>query len=386
MQTIKIKSLIAEKIYSIAIDSYFSSNRILKGLNRCILKLLVSLYPSRKKPYDFFNNISSYEYKWVNEVENMIVSLPVDKKRKYISNFIGVFLRNKLQREEQLKNNKFQIPVIMILSLTQKCNLKCKGCYASRFREDAEVFDLDKISEIITKSSTIGITNYLLVGGEPLMFKGLIEIPKRFPRQIFFIFTNSTLVSHSFIDDLEKLTNVFLVLSTDINADLLDEYRGCTTYGSVKKLEEELIVRNIPYGKSIIVSQKNYKYLMDNTIRNSLFTSMCRAAVFLKYVGNEKDRILTREQIIEFNKSINYERKIGNGYILNFPEDEFKYFDKCGKAETIIHVAPDGNVEPCPFDKSSLGNILQEDILDILQKKITKDVKKCGSVCSGEFS
>jgi MoaA/NifB/PqqE/SkfB family radical SAM enzyme len=247
------------------------------------------------------------------------------------------------------------------------------------------VFDLENIHKIILRSSELGIYNYLLAGGEPLLFNRLLDITKNFPSQMFFLFTNSILLDNNIFDEIGRVSNIIPVLSTDISELFVTKQRGDGVYVSIKNCEEQFMQRCIPYGKSVIVNSKNYNHILDDSIRNSLFTKMCKAVVFLKYVGNDTTLMLSSEQSAEFNRVISSNRSKDSGIVFNFPEDEHKYFNKCGKVEALLHIAPDGTVEPCPFDKTALGNILQEDLIKILQNRSRKH-DQTRTMCGEEFS
>ena len=79
------------------------------------------------------------------------------------------------------------VPPILILSITSRCNLKCKGCFAYEngniSNSSSRDLSLDQWKKIIREANEIGVFCYFLAGGEPLMMNNLISLCKDFPKK-----------------------------------------------------------------------------------------------------------------------------------------------------------------------------------------------------------
>ena len=77
-------------------------------------------------------------------------------------------------RVKNERKHQTNIPSICILSVTNKCNLNCNGCYASKrsIQDELSISDIDKI---IGEAISLGIYLFIIVGGEPLMKDNLIQ-------------------------------------------------------------------------------------------------------------------------------------------------------------------------------------------------------------------
>lgn len=65
------------------------------------------------------------------------------------------------------------------ISLTDKCNLRCKYCMPEEgvaLKSHNDILSIEEISEIVKASAQLGIKKIRLTGGEPLLRKGLISL------------------------------------------------------------------------------------------------------------------------------------------------------------------------------------------------------------------
>jgi len=74
----------------------------------------------------------------------------------------------------QWEQKGVHVPPIMIFSITNRCNLHCKGCY--HWEE-------------------LGISFMVIAGGEPLVRQEILDITRDFPEIIFLVFTNGLLIN-----------------------------------------------------------------------------------------------------------------------------------------------------------------------------------------------
>jgi hypothetical protein len=115
---------------------------------------------------------------------------------------MGYFLLQTVRRQKRAaklrtgwEEKGLHVPPFLIYSVTKRCNLNCKGCYArAQHRSDANEMGGDRIRALFAEARSLGISFILLAGGEPLMRKELIEIAAGFPEIIFPFFTNGLLI------------------------------------------------------------------------------------------------------------------------------------------------------------------------------------------------
>ena len=66
-------------------------------------------------------------------------------------------------------------PETLIWIITGRCNLQCKHCYATAYREEIEIPQNRKL-ELIKEAADIGVEYIQYTGGEPLLVKDIFEI------------------------------------------------------------------------------------------------------------------------------------------------------------------------------------------------------------------
>ena len=97
------------------------------------------------------------------------------------------------------------IPPIIIYSITNRCNLNCKGCFHWALHEagDIEMSD-EKLRNTIAEARDIGVSIMVIGGGEPMMRPEIIDITGEFPEVIFLVFTNGLLLDEEKLDRIQK--------------------------------------------------------------------------------------------------------------------------------------------------------------------------------------
>ena len=119
------------------------------------------------------------------------------------------------------------VPPMMIFSITNRCNLRCKGCYHWSLRpQQNEELSAEKLRSIIAEASELGISFIILAGGEPLIRPEVMEITAAYPNIQFLIFTNGTMIDDNVIATLVKQRNVIPAISLEGNQGETDERRG----------------------------------------------------------------------------------------------------------------------------------------------------------------
>lgn len=66
----------------------------------------------------------------------------------------------------------------MRVSVTDKCNLRCRYCMTDNSESDNNILSFDKITEICTVGAELGIKKIKITGGEPLLREGITELLK----------------------------------------------------------------------------------------------------------------------------------------------------------------------------------------------------------------
>ncbi|MGP8010986.1 MAG: radical SAM protein [Halobacteriota archaeon] len=218
------------------------------------------------------------------------------------------FLRTVLwQRKAARVRRKWQksglhVPALLIVSVTSKCNLRCKGCYAfARDKRKSEAPELSaaRLRTLVAEANELGISAILFAGGEPLIRKDLLTITKDFPSIIFPIVTNGTLIDEGMLDHFRTQRNVIPVVSIEGDERDTDERRGVGMHKRLQNAMEEMRAKGIFFGCSVTITRSNFAAITDHLFIESLIRAGTKLVLLLEYVSVEpgtEDWILTDEQ------------------------------------------------------------------------------------------
>ncbi|MFZ7120284.1 MAG: radical SAM/SPASM domain-containing protein [Eubacteriaceae bacterium] len=326
-----------------------------------------------------------------NGIENIIkgivkASFKNPKETAFIAKYALASKESKKKREYFEKKGE-NIPGFLISSITNSCNLFCKGCYARANQSSGEDYKKQQLSSerwktIFQEAKEIGISFILLAGGEPLMRREVIEKASEVKEIIFPIFTNGTMVQEGYIKLFDKNRNLVPMLSIEGDKELTDIRRGEGTYDKLMNVMNSLEEKGILYGVSITVTSENIENVTGKTFINKLYQKGCRAIIFIEYVPvTEETKYLAptdeEREILEI-KQQELREDYEDAIFLSFPGDE-KYSGGCLAAgRGFFHINVDGSAEPCPFSPYSDINLNNCTLRDALNSQLFKKLNETG--------
>lgn len=285
-----------------------------------------------------------------------------------------------IDRRKNWQQVGIHVPPFMITSITNRCNLKCKGCYArAQHRSDESEMSEVKLRSILKEARELGISLVLLAGGEPLVRTEILEIIRDFPKIIFPLFTNGLLINEEVINKLSRQKNVIPVISLEGFESDTDDRRGKGVYEYLHKMIPKMSSKNIFYGISLTTTRLNFETITDKKFIQSIIDLGCKLFFFVEYVpvreGTE-DWTLTEEQRVAMKKLMDSFRSKYPSLFIAFPGDEEEYGGCLASGRGFVHISPAGNVEPCPFAPYSVNNLKDISLKDALQSEFLDEIRK----------
>lgn len=132
----------------------------------------------------------------------------------------------------------------MRVSITDRCNLRCRYCMPGGIRlvPMGEILTFEEIEQILKEAAELGIRRFKITGGEPLVrlgCPGLIGRIKRLPGVEQVTLTTNGILLGQYLDEL--LENG--LDAVNISLDTLDEalYKEITGCGELKRVKENLL-------------------------------------------------------------------------------------------------------------------------------------------------
>ena len=118
-------------------------------------------------------------------------------------------------RMRQFERQKGNFPAFLMISLTNRCNLSCRGCWVSKSNPPQEL-SREQIFQIIrTAKEKHGSYFFGLLGGEPFLYPHLWDIFAEFPDCYFQLFTNGHFLNRENAERLAKFGNVTPLISVE---------------------------------------------------------------------------------------------------------------------------------------------------------------------------
>jgi MoaA/NifB/PqqE/SkfB family radical SAM enzyme len=254
-------------------------------------------------------------------------------------------------------------PAFLYISILNSCNLRCQGCWVDVEAKRSEL-DVESVSRLIEEAKTQGNRFFGILGGEPFLHPGLMEILERHPECYFQIFTNGQCITPKVAGRLRDLGNATPLISIEGREVVSDQRRGNVEVFSrtLRGLEACLEV-GLLTGVATSVCQTNLGELLTEEWLRELIRRGVHYVWYHTYrpVGPKMNPQLglTPDQLIEVRRFIVEMRARMPIGIVD------AYYDHDGRAlcpmSTGIshHVSPYGDVEPCPiiqFAKESIAD------------------------------
>lgn len=315
---------------------------------------------------------------------------------------------------EQLRTKALEegivVPPLMIFSITSKCNLRCKGCFAYTVgnldgrvekNELKPLMEKEDWSNIISQANELGVCSYLIAGGEPFLFHGLIDLCKEFSSNFFGIFTNGTTINNEDVERLKKLSNVAVIVSIEGGKELTDYRRGTGTFNAAMNAVSLLEKSGVLSGISVTITRANYEYWLEEENLDSFIKQGVRLGFFIEYIptGSKNDDgqriavspmgnllmdspesgetlILTDGEREKFRNKILYYKANKSIFIIHSPGDEEIHGGCVSAGKGFAHVTPYGDLTPCPVSSIATHNLKRDSLKDGLASELFKEIRE----------
>ena len=285
-------------------------------------------------------------------------------------------------RQKYLEKGQ-NIPVFLIASITDTCNLHCLGCYsrANGSCDDNATNQLtaDDWEDIFKQAAEIGISFIVLAGGEPLIRKDVIKKACNYPEILFPIFTNGTLLNDDYFNLFDKNRNLVPVLSIEGDEEVTDSRRGSGVYRKLMDSMEMMNKNNIIFGASLTFTKRNLDSLVSREYIDKLHDLGCKVVFFIEYVPvNEKTVELApsdEKRALLLNELEILRNEYDDMLFLSFPGDEKTSGGCLAAGRGFFHINSHGGAEPCPASPYSDINVCEATLLEALESKLFKSLR-----------
>jgi len=288
-----------------------------------------------------------------------------------VSNFfIDTFVLSPERVRKAQEKYGVHVPSIMLFDLTERCNLRCKGCWAAEFpREDLDFATLDRI---VTEAEDLGMRLLFVSGGEPTVRKNdLLDLAKKHNKDIFHVYTNGTLIDKEFARKVADVGNVAFAISIDGLEENTDSRRGKGVFKKVMEAMDNLREAGAVFGFSATYTRENTEEIASNAFIDLLIEKGCLWGWLFTYipVGGEPDLqyMATPEQRGFMYQTLRRWRREKPIFVIDFWNDGALVGGCIAGGRSYFHLNAAGEVEPCAFVHYANVNIKNTALVEALK-------------------
>jgi MoaA/NifB/PqqE/SkfB family radical SAM enzyme len=258
------------------------------------------------------------------------------------------------------------------------CNMDCEHCcidkfYVPRSWEKASgrrKFEMDDVRELSRQADEMGLANFVITGGEPLLLKEYDELVDAIDPEKFYLVTDSNgwFLDYKRAVHLKEIGIDKVQLSLDgITAEDHDTFRrapgafdrAMRAIDACKDANLHVILSTVIWKDRIY--SKEWVNFLDFAKDKEVGTYVVYAKPVGAYEG-ETDQMMTEKE----------------GKILQQFEEEYDIFTHmtpsygrdigCIAVKRMVPISRYGDVMPCPYQHVSLGNFFEEPLADIINR------------------
>ena len=307
--------------------------------------------------------------------------------------------RTKLRQEKPLVYDKVikiaerhqqgvATPIIDI-AYSYACNLKCQHCTAARFTKKAQKLTPANLKKLSSEADALGLCQFCLSGGEPLIFKDLDEVIKALQPDKFHLAMSTN--GHFMTQEMAQHLKAIGLDKVKISLDDYDEKRhneNRNSNGAYQKAINAMFNAKAA-GLSVViqtvVTHQNCqterliqmaKFAQENDFTVDVLVARATGA------WEGKHEVLIDEADAEFLRKAHEQYPV-------LHRDTFPSYGMnkgCGCVDSTLHITQYGDVTPCVYIPISIGNIFEESLADIIKRgQSIKCFQKHSNLClSGE--
>ncbi len=262
-------------------------------------------------------------------------------------------------------------PGFLVIAPTQRCNLRCKGCYAKSHAGSGGTIPFPILDRIMREKTELWGSHYIAwVGGEPTIYRSqgndILDLAERHLDTLFFMYTNGVLIDRGMARRMAELGNILPQVSIEGFEKETDDRRGKGVFHRILKAFEVMREEGVPFGIAVTPMRHNCDLLTSDEFIDFYFNKeKATLAWVFQYMPIGRDysldlmitpeqrlRLLERERELLWKKRLFYVDFWNSGPLA----------DGCiaaGREGGYFYIDGNGWVMPCPYYQFSPVNIFE---------------------------
>jgi MoaA/NifB/PqqE/SkfB family radical SAM enzyme len=293
------------------------------------------------------------------------------KEKPYVYEKVVKF-DEKLERGESIAIIQFQY--------NYTCNFACVHCSVKRFQGNKHTrsFGIADVKKLAKQADELGLARFVITGGEPLIFKDFDALVEAIDPQKFYINvdTNGWFLDEKRAKHLKKIGVDRIQLSIDsLDPNEHDTFRKAkgSHKRAMKAVDNTLDAGLAIFIQTVVTKQRLHSDEFLNFVKYFNKKDVGVFVTYAKPVGAWEGNfdVLVDKQDIEYmrdlEKRLNVYTHLTPAYGLDMG---------CIAVKGMVSVTQYGDVLPCPYIHTSIGNVFEEPLKDILRRGL--DIKYFG--------
>ena len=317
---------------------------------------------------------------FIGVFERVFSELCPNCRSKFIVNFLVHFMvLGRGIRDRKERELGIHLPNFFVVSPTMRCNLHCRGCYASDYSSSGEL-SFDRLDRLLSEAKELGMFFFTFSGGECFLRPDLLDLWGKHDDCYFQVYTNGTLIDDALVDRLVELGNVSPMISVEGDPERTDARRGPGAYDKILSAFERLRNRGALFGFSATFTSASAPSLLDDAFVEGMIDAGCQVGWFFQYIpvgsSPELAYMASPEERLALHRKVEEWRKRYPLFLGDFWNDG-PYVDGCmGGGQRYFHVIANGDVEPCVFCHFSVDNINRKSLREVLASAFFKAIRE----------
>ncbi len=281
------------------------------------------------------------------------------------------YVYEKIMRFDEKVNSGESIAILQF-QYDYTCNFKCKHCSVKRFqgKKKGRFFTINDVKELSRQADEMGLAHIVITGGEPLIFPDFDDIVRAIDPQKFYITsdTNGWFLDAERAKHLKSIGVDKIQLSLDsLLATEHDEFRQKT---GAHERAVRAIDAALDAGLNIIIQTVVTKQRVKSKefIDFLEFGKRKGIGVFVTYakpVGPWEGNF----DVLVNKDDMGYVRELEKKYeVFTHLTPAYGLDLGCIAVKRMVSITKYGDVMPCPYIHTSIGNFFKEPLKDIIEK------------------
>jgi len=201
---------------------------------------------------------------------------------------------------------KVRAPLLVSLSATGRCNLKCPYCYINVYSREPVEPSGEELKKYIDDFYALGTRIFFLQGGEPLMRKDIVEIAGYIKKKGGYVSVSTNGTIHPSIAHLKGIID-HIEFSLDGSPEINDKTRGGGVFAKIMQAAGIAREQGIKFHFHSVLNVHNceeaqIRFIADLARQHGTFFTACFATssgyennqVFTRLVSDEKQKTTYR--------------------------------------------------------------------------------------------